>query len=484
VTTFDTPTTNDLDQQRVDATRAMLERALAAAAEVVQAEHDQPSTTYRTVDEMTAHVDLSLDTAGLDIDAVLDLIREVALATPRTGSRLFFNQLFSGRQPAATAAEVLAAVLNTSLYTYKVAGPHALIEKAVTKRMASMVGYPNGEGIFCPGGSLANMGAMVIARNQAFPDFKEEGNAAVGGQRLISYTSRLCHYSIPKNANILGLGRNNVRKIDMDERGRMIPEALDAAIRADLDAGHRPFFINATAGTTVLAAFDPLHPIADIADEHGIHLHLDGALGCSVLMSEQHRHLCDGSERAHTTTWNIHKMLGVPLPSSVLLTREPGLLYDTFNQTATYLFQQDKEDLNLGTRSIQCGRRNDAFKAWAAWKHRGDEGFGRRVDHLFDLARYTADIVRNDPAMKLSKEPESVTACFEVNGRDSTELCELLRTQNRAMVGYAHVDGRRVIRLALVNGDIGETEIDEFFGHLREVAAQLPDKGPDVNVID
>lgn len=480
----DPSTTNAHDKARVEQTRAMLERAFHIAADLVQAEHDQPAAPYRTVDQMHQHVDLKLDTAGLDLNACLDLIERITLATPRTGSRLFFNQLFSGRQPAATAAEILAAVLNTSLYTYKVAGPHALIEKAVTNRMAQLVGYPQGEGIFCPGGSLATLAAMVIARNNAVPAFKEEGHAAIGATRLTAYTSKLCHYSIPKNANILGLGRNNVRKIDTDDRGRMIPQALEAAINADLKAGHKPFFINATAGTTVLGAYDPINPIADIAEAHNIHLHLDGALGCSALLSNTHKHLCDGSHRADTTVWNIHKMLGVPLPASVLLTKTKGQLYDTFNQTATYLFQSDEDDLNLGTQSIQCGRRNDAFKVWAAWKHRGDHGFAARVDHLFNLARYAADTVRNDPTMTLTKEPESVTTCFEVNSRDSTELCEQLRQQSRAMVGYAHVDGRRVIRLALVNGDMTTHDIDEFFSHLRDVASQLPDQSQEVNRIN
>lgn len=483
MTTLD-PCQHDLDQQRVDQTRQMLERAFSIAADIVKAEHDQPATEYRTVAEMERHVDLSLSSQGLSLSDCLGLIEQVAHATPRTGSRLFFNQLFSGRQPAATAAEVLAAVLNTSLYTYKVAGPHALIEKAITKRMARLVGYADGEGIFCPGGSLANLGAMVIARNLAFPDFKDKGYAVTNGQQIIAYTSELCHYSIPKNANIVGLGRDNVRKVQTDARGRMCPEALERAIQQDIEAGHKPFFINATAGTTVLAAFDPIHPIADIAEEHSIHLHLDGALGCSVLLSDAHKKLCDGSDRCDTVTWNIHKMLGVPLPASVLITPQQGLLHDTFNQSATYLFQSDEDEYNLGTQSIQCGRRNDAFKAWAAWKHRGDAGFGRRVDHLFMLAKYAASIAADDPSMTLTKDPESVTACFEVNRKDTRDICEQLRQQARAMVGYAHVDGKRVIRLALVNGDMTTNDIDEFFTHLREVAAELPEQTDAVNNIN
>src|SRR5690606_28454698 len=96
-----------------------------------------------------------------------------------------------------------------------------------------------------------------------------------------------------------------------------------------------------------------------------------------------------------------------------------------------YLFQSDDEDLNFGTRAMQCGRRNDALKLWALWKRHGDHGLGRRLDHLAALAQHAANIIRADAELTLIKEPESVNVCFEVKGVDSPNLCEELRRRNR-----------------------------------------------------
>lgn len=439
----------------------------------VRRESEEPVASFREPGELAAALNLKLPEGGASLDEVFASLDGVLAATPRTTTTRFFNQLFSGRDAVATAGEVLASAINTSMYTYKAAGPHALIERLLTEHMCRKFGFDEGEGVFAPGGSLANFCAMLMARDRAFPDSRDEGFA--DGVSPVMYTSRLSHYSIPKNANMMGIGRRRVRMIEVDDRGRMRPDALEAAIRADVEAGATPFMINATSGTTVLGAFDPLEELADLAERYGVWLHVDGCLGASAILSSKHRRLLKGSERADSICWNAHKAMGVPLSCSAILTRERGKLFETFNQTATYLFQSDEAFYNMGTMSIQCGRRNDALKLFAAWMHHGDAGYDRRITHLFDLAQHAADIVRNDPSMTLSKAPESMTVCFEVDGKPSDGLCELLRREGLDVVGFAHVEGRRVIRLACVNANATTADIDAFFDHLRRVAASCED---------
>jgi len=452
--------------------RDAFKRAFQLLDKHLQREAERPVADFAPPAELAARLDVTLpEGEGRDLDAVFDRLDQVLDATPRSTTTRFFNQLFSGRDPVAVAGEILASAINTSMYTYKAAGPHALIERALTDHMCKKLAFHNGEGVLAPGGSLANFCAMLMARDRAVPTYKDHGPPP---QPLTLYTSNLCHYSIPKNANMMGVGRHNVRRIETDHRGRMLPDALDRAIQQDLDHGAIPFFINATAGTTVLGAFDPIDPIADVAHKHDLWLHIDGCLGASAVLSTEHRHLLDGVHRADSVCWNAHKAMGVPLSCSAILTRERGLLFDTFNQTATYLFQSDEDQFNMGTMSIQCGRRNDALKLFAAWLHHGDAGYDRRITHLFDLARHAADIVRQDPHMTLSKDPESMTVCFEVDGKPSDDLCERLRRDGLEVVGFAHVDRRRVIRLACLNADATTDDIDRFFHHLRQVAADCP----------
>ncbi|MCR9216339.1 MAG: pyridoxal-dependent decarboxylase [bacterium] len=447
-------------------------RLIELAHALFEAEQTAPVSRFRTPEEMCRAIELAIPEKGSSPERVMDLLEDVALATPRTASRRFFNQLFAGRHDIASAAEIVAVLLNSSMYTYKAAGPHVLIEKELGEHMGRKVGYDDGEGIFTPGGSLSNFAGIMIARNEFNERCQQDGH---DGSWLTLYSSELDHYSIAKNLAMLGLGRRSLRKVATDERGRMRADALRDAIKRDIEEGAKPFCINATCGTTVLGAYDPLDEIADVAEEFGVWFHVDGAFGGSTALSAKHRDHLKGSERSDSFTWDAHKMMGVPLSCSVILTKDKGLLRKHFSESASYLFQSDEDELNHGVKSMQCGRRNDCLKLWAAWQHLGDEGYARKIDRLYDLARSFAERVKKDPRCTLSKEPESVNVCFEVTGKPSDLICETLRQQQKSLVGFGIVDGRRVIRAAFVNADVDEADLDDFFDNLVEVAMTLPD---------
>lgn len=409
--------------------------------------------------------------AGRSLEDIADALDEVFALTPSAASPRFVNQLFGGRDPAALLAEMLVPLTNTSMYTFKVAGVQILLERAVLARMASFAGFHEGEGAITPGGSISNLVALLIARNEALPRAREEG---LDGRPLAVYTSDQGHYSVRKSAGLLGLGRASVREVPSDCRGRMRPGALHEMIQRDRARGVLPLLVNATAGTTVLGAFDPIEEITGITGQEKLWLHVDGALGGSVLLCRRHRHLLEGVARADSLTWNAHKMMGVPLTCSALLLRRRGLLKRHLSEQADYLFQADGDELNPGTRSIQCGRRNDALKLWAAWLHHGDAGYDARISRLFDLAAYAASRIRADPAMELLAEPESVNVCFRVRGRSSAAICETLDRRSLLKIGHGAALGRRAIRLVCVNPDLSETDLDAALDAIREVAAELP----------
>jgi glutamate/tyrosine decarboxylase-like PLP-dependent enzyme len=366
-------------------------------------------------------------------------------------------------------ADMLAALLNNSMYTYKVAGPQVIVEQLLVRRMAALAGFEQGEGAFTPGGSLSNFLAMVLARGERFPETRAEG---LSGRRATVYTSQLSHYSIRKGAVLAGIGRDRVRMIATDARGRMCADDLRAWLTRDREEGLEPLFVNLTAGTTVLGAFDPLPELIEVAREHGLWVHVDGALGGSMLLSPRHRHLLAGLEQADSFTWDAHKTMGVPLTCSVCLVRERGVLMRHLADQADYLFQDDCE-LDRGLTSLQCGRRNDALKLWAAWQHLGDAGFAARVEAVVDRAAYAARCVEASPGLRLVRPPESVNVCFTVEGVDAPSLCQALHERGRAMVGYAKVDGHEVVRLACASADLREADLDQFFEDVLQTAAEL-----------
>ncbi len=390
--------------------------------------------------------------------------------TPSTTGRRFFNQLFGGRDDAALLGEIVAAVANTSMYTYKAAGAQVLAEQALIRHMGRFVGWHECDGLFTPGGSMSNFAAMLVARNEALEGARDGG---LDSNRVAVYTSVEAHYSVRKNVGMLGLGRDNVRAIGTDTEGRMCPKMLDAAIRKDIAAGVTPVMVVATSGTTVQGAFDPLREIAAVTGEHGVWLHVDGAFGGSLLLSKHRRHLLDGCELADSFTWDAHKMMGVPLTSSVALFRDPSLPLKHLDESATYLFQRDEATFNPGMRSLQCGRRNDSIKLWVAWQHHGDAGYERRVERLFALAAHAVAAVEAEPRFTLVKQPQSINICFTVEGVDATEVCDLLDRAGRAKVSHGTVDGMATVRLVCVNPDLTEADLDAFFDHVRWAAGEL-----------
>lgn len=214
----------------------------------------------------------------------------------------------------------------------------------------------------------------------------------------------------------IGLGTDNVVHIPVDECGRMIPEVLEKEIAASKARGHVPFFVNCTAGSTVIGAFDPISPIADICQKYGLWLHVDAAWGGGCLLSKKHRHLLDGIERSDSVTWNPHKLMGVHLQCSTIHLKEDGILLSCNQMCAEYLFQQDKHydvSFDTGDKVPQCGRHNDIFKLWLMWRAKGTSGFEKQIDHLFDLTDYLVKKIKErSDKFYLLLEPELVNVCF------------------------------------------------------------------------
>lgn len=459
-------------QERAEELEQLLALTSKVARQLVADEDLRADGSLRDPEQLALRLDLALGADGHAIDAVVARLHEVLRATPSSSSWRFVNQLFGGREPVATAAEMLAAVPNVSMHTFKAAGAQILVERELLRHMAAHAGFADAEGCFTPGGSIANLVALLLARNAAAPESRNRG---LDGARLVVYTSAEGHYSIPKNAGIVGIGRDNVRRVPTDADGRMDVGALVSFLDEDRARGLRPTLINATAGTTVRGAFDPIRAIATAAREHGVWLHVDGALGGSLVLCPSRRDLVDGVELADSFSWDPHKMMGMPLQCSVLLVSRLGALTRSLDETADYLFQSHDDDLNPGHRSIQCGRRNDALKLWAAWLRLGDRGWDERIRRQLDLARLAAAKIAANPAFELLEPPPSINVCFEVRGRDSAAICDWLDRQGRLKIGYGAVRDRRAIRLVCVNPDLEEGDLDAILDEIQAAARALPE---------
>lgn len=435
-------------------------------------ESDQPVAERIAATELYNTLDLALNDDPIMDDEFKATMKNVLNATPKTATRLFFNQLFGGRQGKAIVGDLLAVMLNNSMYTYKVAGPQVGIEQGIIRKSCDLVGYGEGSnGTFPTGGSMSNYMALIMARDRHDLSIRSKGVM----KRLTVYTSKESHYSNAKNASFSGIGRDNVRYIESDEFGRLIPSSLEKQIEKDIADGFAPIYVNCTAGTTVLGAFDPVNDIADICEKHNLWLHIDGAYCGSVIFSDKYRHLLKGMERSDSFSYNAHKMLGTPMTCSIILVKDKKDLHNSFSNDADYLYQTDGDDFNLGKTSFQCGRRNDALKFWTLWKSVGTKGIENIVDHQFALADVALDYVRNNPDYEVYSFDDSISICFNYKGIDANKLCTALYEEQVTVVGFGAFNEDEFVRLVTINANNSPEDILNFFKVMEDFVDRHPE---------
>lgn len=434
---------------------------------------------YNTPVELMDKIDFSIPEAGVSQSEFLDFIDNYLQYSVQTGNKQFFNQLYSGFNFPAFIGEMFTVLANTSMYTYEVAPMATIIERQMIKLMNSYSGYTNGDGIFVSGGSNANLIAMFSARNKLFPDGRFDG--IYSQKPLKAFVNEQAHYSFDTAANILGIGANNVIKVKVDSNGKMIPTELEKEIQKSIANSEQPFFVAATCATTLLGAYDPIDEMAEICQKYNIWLHADGSFGGSIILSKKHKHLMSGIEKTDSFAWNPHKLMNIPLVCSVILVKDKTTLYENITDVNTdYIFHDMEDIVDLGKKSIQCGRRVDAVKLWFAWKYYGINGYENRIDNQLNMVSYAEEVVNSSSKLEMIATRQSFTVCFRYIPENDTdlnkfnlELREKLRKSGKTIVNYGFFGKTLTIRLVIANAEVEKEDLDMFFEFLLEAGSDL-----------
>lgn len=392
-----------------------------------QADGGGPRTTlveHHKPHKLIQLLDFELPNEGQGRSGFLKWVEQVLQYSVNTWDQGFMDKLYACPDAAGVASELILAVLNTNLHVYQVSPALTIIEKTTCRTLASLFGFcgPHAGGISVQGGSAANTTSIVVARNNLFPDTKDEGNF-VCGRRLVIFTSKHGHYSIEKAAQMLGFGSSAVWTVPTDSSGCMLPDGLSSIIDRAKTAGFTPFYVNATSGTTVLGSYDPLRPIAAICKDHSIWLHVDASWGGPAIFSAKHASKLDGCHLANSIAVNPHKMMGVPLTCSFLLSPDLRQFHAANTLPAPYLFHSassssptlnPSEIYDLADLTLQCGRRGDSLKLALGWIFYGREGYEKQIDQAFSTAAYMASLVAKHPDLILVSEnpPPCLQVCF------------------------------------------------------------------------
>jgi aromatic-L-amino-acid/L-tryptophan decarboxylase len=402
---------------------------------------------------------------GRPYDALLaDVDSKIIPGVTHWNHPAFFAYFSITGSQAGILAELLTAALNLNGMIWRTSPSLTELETVTLRWLREALGLPNDLfGIINDTASINSFLALAAAREYVAPEIRTRGFAAAPSLRV--YCSEHAHSSIEKGALALGFGIDGVVKIPGDDSFAMSVEALESAIARDRAAGFTPCAISATVGTTSSAAVDPVGRIAEIAQRENVWLHVDAAYAGPATICPEFRWLWDGIEAADSIVINPHKWLFTPIDCSVLYTRKPEVLRETFSLVPEYLKTTDSAEVNFMDYGLQLGHRFRALKLWYLFEHYGIERIQAVIrGHIADAARLATELQKRDDVELIAPQSLSVVVfrkiVLNVDGaideaaseRASIEALERMNASGRLFVSHTRLRGRYGIRVALGNG--------------------------------
>ena len=460
--------------------RALGHQTIDALVDMI-VEPQTPALRRATPGEMARRMSDELPSQPGDFDALIERLRADVFPFM---SRLDHPGYFAFIPACGTWPGVLGDLLAAGLNIYagswmEAAGPSRL-EVVVLDWFKEWIGYPgDAAGVLTSGGSAANMTALACAREALLGEMTD---------RVVVYVADQAHSSVARAARLLGFRPDQVRVLPTDERRRMRPDALAAAIDADAAAGRAPLFVSAAAGSTNTGAVDPLPEIAAICKERGAWLHVDGAYGAFATLSDRGREALRGIELADSVTLDPHKWLYQPFECGALLVREGRLLRRAFEIVPDYLKDAavDTGEVNFCDLGLQLSRSTRAIKIWLSLQFFGRDAFSAAVDRCFDLAQHAERYVSDTPELELMSPASLGIICFRRRGeegepeeeiaRRNSALMSAFEATGQGLVSSTRLRGRYAVRLCAMNHTSAADDVErvlDWFAQTELSAGQL-----------
>ncbi|NLS94413.1 MAG: aminotransferase class I/II-fold pyridoxal phosphate-dependent enzyme [Planctomycetaceae bacterium] len=418
------------------------------------------------------------------VDRFIELVKTMLARGHNLHDPRYIGHQVPASVPMGGLFDAVGSITNQVMAIYDM-GPWATaVEWALVERLGSLIGWIPGRfsGLVTHGGSLANLTALLTARNVSLEGVWERGLAGAARPPVLVVQAD-AHYSVARSAGVLGLGSEQVLRAGLDDRRRLDPNQLDEML-ADLRAKNQPIVaVSACACATPIGAFDPLNDVADVCRRHEVWLHVDAAHGGSAAFSSRHRHLIDGLDRADSVVWDAHKMLFVPALCAFVLYRERAHKFETFRQDAPYLFDPAAPGLaeyDSGLRTVECTKRAAAFGLWGVWSLFGPQLFADMVDVTFDLGQTLYHKLAAAPDFEPLHEPQCNIVVFrhipdslrdaspDRLGRFQLELRRRLIESGEFYIVSTNLDGVGALRVTIINPLTRETHLDRLLDALRE----------------
>jgi glutamate/tyrosine decarboxylase-like PLP-dependent enzyme len=464
-----------------DALNEISSAATRLVAEYLTTISERPVRAENYAGKTTGSLNTELSAEGVPLDRLIDECRTIMDLSRHNGHPRFFGYVASPSTPIGAYADLIASALNANITCWRSGPAGTELERMVVRWLGSLIGYDvEAKGLLTSGGSMANMIALLIASRRKLNASRQ--GLWNSGPPMTVYASEEVHMSIPKAADILGFGRDQVRVIACDDRQRMRVNELRQKIDADLREGLRPFCVVASAGTVNTGVVDPLDEIASVAKEFDLWFHVDGAYGAPGALDQRKKSLFAGLERADSVSLDPHKWLYVPVDSGCLLFRDESVAKAAFNtEDADYIKTHgyaDEEAFAFWDYGVELSRRFRALKVWLTLQYYGTHRIAEAINEDISLAAYLGEVVSNAEDFELLAPVELSICCFRYvppgSDADDAELdrineriMERVQKGGRAYLSNAKVNGRFALRACITNFRTTKSDIDETVEAIR-----------------
>jgi aromatic-L-amino-acid/L-tryptophan decarboxylase len=482
----------DLDWEPKRA-RELGEAALDIWQELLERLRDLPVSRYEGVDAVREAVALDVPEEPMPVEDLVAYLRSLVLEHSMYPGHPGFMAYVSGAGTVpGAAADLLAAGLNQNVGGWRLSPAASEIEYHLTRWLARRFGLPEGSGgLLVSGGAMACFIGLKLARDRK-SGWDVRGQGVRGGPPLRIYASEETHSVNFRAADMMGLGRDAVRSLPVNQGFRLRIDALRDAVAEDLAAGVRPIAVVGSAGTVATGAVDPLDQIADVAAEHDLWFHVDGAYGGPGVLAEDLLPLYAGIERADSIAFDPHKWLYTPHSGGCVLVRDLEHLAASFSiaEHSAYV-HEDKEVTGSGVDGLDLGpqfsRSFWALKVWVSLLAHGTGAYGRRIAHDVELAKYLHRRTEERPEFEPMAPTTLSICCFRYvppdlpdgPGREeyldtlNERLMTAIQMDGRVYPSNAVLHGRFVLRSCIVNFRTEAEEMDLLLDVAAELGAKL-----------
>ena len=396
----------------------------------------------------------------------------------------FFGYFPANNSMPSVLGEMLMATLGAQCMIWQTSPAAAEMEERVMEWLGQMIGLPSGfTGVIQDTASTATLCSILTAR-EVRSEYRCNDVGLRGAPVYAVYGSTETHSSIEKAVKIAGLGKENLRKVAVDENYALDPKALEEAIKADMDKGVVPLCVIATLGTTGSTAIDPLRAVGEVCKKYGVWLHVDAAFAGTALLLSEMRWISDGLELADTFVFNPHKWMFTNFDCSAYFVKDVGALVRTFEILPEYLKTREGSSVNnYRDWGIPLGRRFRALKLWFVIRTFGVAGLKAKVSSHLEFARELKEQIEGSADFELLAPVPLSVVCFRYRPEGvvdeaklnsiNEQLLEAVNATGRAYITHTKLRGKYTLRMVTAQTQVSRDDVQAAWRLIQETARGL-----------